>query len=310
MRDARIALITGGTGYVGFCLAKRLISEHWEVHLIVRAESDLAALASFADQMILHIHDGSTDSMIHILNTVKPNVVFHLASLFLAQHAPKDVIPLIQSNIAFATQLVEAMAQNNVQNLINTGTSWQHYENKNYSPVCLYAATKQAFEALLQYYVEAKSIKAITLELFDTFGPHDPRPKLVHLLRRISQSGDTLAMSPGEQMVDIVYIDDVIDAYLLAAERLINSKGGMHERYAVSSGNPMSLKELVARFEMATGEKPPIQWGGRPYRDREVMFTWDRGNKLPGWNAKVSFEEGLRLIDKLNESPSSDAQRH
>lgn len=308
MRAARIALITGGTGYVGSCLTKRLVAEHWEVHLIVRAESDLAALASIADQMILHIHDGSTDGMIHILKAAKPNVVFHLASLFLPQHTPKDVIPLIQSNIAFATQLVEAMAQNNVQNLINTGTSWQHYENKNYSPVCLYAATKQAFEAVLQYYVEAQSIKAITLELFDTFGPNDPRPKLLHLLRKILQSGETLAMSPGEQMLDIVYIDDVIDAYLLSAERLINAEGVMHERYAVSSGKPMSLKEVVARFEMATGKKPSIQWGGRPYRDREVMLTWDKGNILPGWSAKTTFEEGLQRIEQIKKNICDNAQ--
>jgi nucleoside-diphosphate-sugar epimerase len=149
MEDKRIALITGGTGYVGSSLAKRLISNRWEVHIIVRAGSSLASLSSVEKQVHLHEHDGSTDGLVSIMETVKPNVVFHLASLFLAQHTHKDVVPLIQSNITFATQLVEAMVQNNVKNLVNTGTSWQHFENKRYSPVCLYAATKQAFEAVL-----------------------------------------------------------------------------------------------------------------------------------------------------------------
>lgn len=308
MKDRRIALITGGAGYVGSFLAKRLVEEQWEVHVIVRAGSDLALLASVVKRVGLHVHDGSTDGMMHIMEAVKPSVVFHLASLFLAQHMPKDVVPLIQSNVVFATQLVEAMAQSNVRNLINTGTSWQHYENKSYSPVCLYAATKQAFEALLQYYVEARFIKAITLELCDTYGPNDPRPKLFHLLRKISESGETLAMSPGEQMLDIVYIDDVIDAYLLSAERLLNKDGGMQERYTVSSGKPISLKGVVASFEKLKGKKLSIQWGGRPYREREVMSAWDRGNKLPGWTAKMSLEAGLRCIEQLKESSGSEAR--
>lgn len=296
MRDRRAALITGGTGYVGSSLVRRLISSQWEVHVIVRAGSNLDALANVEEQASLHIHDGSTEGLMRIMEGVKPDVVFHLASLFLAQHTPKDVAPLIESNITFATQLVEAMAQNKIRNLVNTGTSWQHFENKSYSPVCLYAATKQAFEALLQYYIEARSIKAITLELFDTYGPHDPRPKLLHLLGKIAASGEILAMSPGEQILDLVYIDDVIDAYLLSAERLLGTEGEVQEHYAVSSGQPLSLKDVVARFEKVTGKKLSIQWGGRPYREREVMSPWSLGKQLPGWTAKISLEEGLRRI--------------
>ena len=68
------------------------------------------------------------------------------------------------------------MKEVGVKILVNTGTSWQHYENKDYSPVNLYAATKQSFEAILQYYVEVASLKAITLKLFETYGLDDPRP--------------------------------------------------------------------------------------------------------------------------------------
>ena len=296
MKGRRIALITGGTGYVGSSLAKRLISIQWEVHVIVRAGSSLALLAGVEEQVHVHDHDGSTDSLVRIMEVVKPDVVFHLASLALAPHTPKDVVPLIQSNITFATQLVEAMVQNKIRNLVNTGTSWQHFENKSYSPVCLYAATKQAFEVMLQYYIEARSVKAITLELFDTYGPNDPRPKLLHLLGKIAASGEVLAMSPGGQMLDLVHIDDVIEAYLLSAERLLGAEETRYEQYAVSSGRPLSLKDVVACFEKITGKKLSIQWGGRPYREREVMLPWSLGNQLPGWSAKITLEEGLRRI--------------
>lgn len=293
----RVAMVTGATGFVGSHLARRLVREGWQVHILSRAGSRLPDKPEFT-QITNHVHDGSTEGMVRCIAEAKPDVVFHLASLFLSQHVTKDVEPLIVSNVLFGNQLLEAMKVNEVRYLINTGTSWQHYNNEKYNPVCLYAATKQAFEALLQYYVESGSIKVTTLELFDTYGPDDPRPKLLHLLEKIAISGEALAMSPGEQMLDIVYIDDVIEAFLLAAKRLQSADSAIEEKYAVSSGKPVTLKDVVASFEEVTGKKLSIQWGGRPYREREVMLPWSLGNKLPGWVAEVSFEEGLRRMRK------------
>ncbi len=291
------ALITGATGFIGSHLARRLVAESWEVHIIVRPASDLSCLKGISDSVAVHRHDGSTECAIDIIKHSKPDLVFHLASLFLAKHEPKDIEPLIKSNILFATQLVEAMTANNVNMLINTGTSWQHYENRDYSPVCLYAATKQAFEAILQYYVETTPLQTITLKLFDTYGPDDPRPKLLTTLKKASCESKPLDMSPGEQLIDLVFIEDIICAYMIAAERLIAKKVHGHEKYAVSSGKPIKLRELVEIYESVTGKKLSIRWGGRPYRNREVMITWDTYNVLAGWRPRVSLEEGIRRLE-------------
>ena len=294
MNEQRTALVTGGTGFIGSNLIKKLISTGWIVHAIVRQKSDLKALAICVDKITLHEHDGSTESLVKIFAASKPDVVFHLASLFLSGHTPKDVAQLIQSNVLFSTQLVEAMNENGVKNLVNTGTSWQHYENKDYSPVNLYAATKQAFEAILQYYVEAKSFKAITLKLFDTYGPDDTRTKLFHLLEQVAKSQEPLAMSPGEQLIDLVHVDDVIEAYLIAAERLLCGLVSSHECYTVSTGSPVSLKDLVRIYEEVTKIKIRIQWGGRPYRTREVMMPWLLNQSLHGWQPKISLHVGMQ----------------
>jgi nucleoside-diphosphate-sugar epimerase len=222
--------------------------------------------------------------------------VFHLASLFLSQHDAKDVESLIHSNVLFGNQLLEAMRVNEVSRLINTGTSWQHYNNEEYNPVCLYAATKQAFEAILEYYVQACGIKAITFKLFDTYGPNDPRPKLFHLLKKAAASGESLNMSAGEQLIDLVHIEDVIDAYLIAAQRLLNDKVLAHESYAVSSKKPLPLKKLVETFSTATGQNVKVNWGARPYRFREVMTTWRYGISIENWQPKVSLDNGLKMI--------------
>ena len=157
-----IALVTGATGFVGSHLVRRLVRDGWQVHILGREGSRLPDAAEFT-HVINHIHDGSTEGMVRCVTQAKPDVVFHLASLFLSQHTTKDVESLIASNVLFGNQLLEAMKVIEVSCIINTGTSWQHYNNEDYNPVCLYAATKQAFESILDYYVQACSIKAITV---------------------------------------------------------------------------------------------------------------------------------------------------
>ncbi|MDH3974414.1 MAG: NAD(P)-dependent oxidoreductase [Deltaproteobacteria bacterium] len=289
-------LITGATGFVGSHLAKRLVSDGKDVHLIVRPGSDLSPLNSISEKITLHCHDGSTEGMFSVVEKAEPHIVFHLASLFLAQHESKDVAPMIESNILFATQLAEAMTKFGVNSLINTGTAWQHYNNEDYNPVCLYAATKEAYEDILRYYTETTGLKVITLKLYDTYGPGDMRPKLFSLLNRVAREKETMAMSPGEQLIDILYIDDVINAFIIAAHRVMDAGSGSMESFALSSGNPLKLKELILLYGEVFGEELTIEWGQREYRQREVMVPWNRGEVLPGWKPEIALREGIKKI--------------
>jgi len=292
--NQRRALITGATGYIGSSLTKRLVTEGWDVHIVVRPNPKLDVLAPALASVTVHEHDGTTEGMNRLMRAARPDMVFHLASLFLAQHKPEDIGALINSNVLFSTQLVEAMVANEIKYLVNTGTSWQHHNNEAYNPVNLYAATKQAFEDILAYYIEAHGLKAITLALFDTYGPDDPRPKLISLLWKTAPLQTSIAMSPGEQKIDLVHVDDVTAAFALSEELVRHQKHG-HERYGVTSGKPIRLIDLVAAFEEATGcEKLPIEWGGRPYRPREVMEPWRSYMTPPGWMPRISFAEGIQ----------------
>jgi len=287
-------LVTGTTGFIGGHLVRRLLNDRHEIHALTRPETDQNPLES----TIVHTHLGSTQNMIEIMEAAKPDAVIHLASLFIGEHKSADVEALINSNVVLSTQLAEAMSVNEVRLLINVGTSWQHYADADYNPVNLYAATKQAFRSVLSFYLETSDLRVINLEVFDTFGPNDQREKLFNLLNRLRVTGETISMSPGNQFLDPIYIDDVCDAFLVALKRLQSGQVKRSETYSVRSDDPIKLKELVKIYEKVSNIKLNVEWGGRPYRAREVMHPWSGGVTLPGWSPKISVEEGVKKLLK------------
>ncbi|VVS90862.1 NAD-dependent epimerase/dehydratase family protein [Desulfoluna spongiiphila] len=289
----QIALLTGATGFVGSHLCRRLLNDGWEVHAIVRSSSNYKLMHDTKNSVSLHTYDGSIQCMQRIVAKSNPIMIFHLASLFISRHDPTDIDEMIKSNITIGTHLADAAIQHNCLNFINTGTSWQHYQNETYNPVNLYAATKQAFEDILKYYSEAYKLKVITLKLFDTYGPDDPRPKLMNLLQKAADTGQTLDMSPGDQLVDLVYIDYVVDKFCIAADKLLKSNSRPEGSYGVGTGNPISIKWLVKKIETEKGKKINVNWGAIPYRFREVMVPWSSFEIL-------KEDDSRKKIDTLN----------
>lgn len=290
------ALLTGAGGYIGRHLVRRLLAEGWSVDIVLRAGSTRPLASDWAARVGIHRDDGAADTLASALAAARPDVVFHLASLFIAEHRPEQVAALIESNLGFAGRLLEAMAATGATRLVNTGTAWQHFDGGDYNPSSLYAATKQAFEAILRFYVEARGVRSITLKLFDTYGPNDERPKLIPALLRAARAGTPLQMTPGDSRIDFVHVDDVTAAFTVAARRLLQGDGAAGQTYAVRSGRAVSLRELVALVEQATGTKLSATWGGRPYRAREVMTPWPGGEVLPGWQATIPLEQGLAAL--------------
>lgn len=295
----RAALMTGISGFIGARLALRLLSEGWRVHAIVRPESDVAEFSDRAD-LRLHVHDGTAQGMTAIFADARPDVVFHLASRFLADHDMKQLDDLIRSNVLFPAQLMEAMANADVRYLVTAGTAWQHFEGEDYRPVNLYAATKQAADDLLAYYSDARNLSAITLKLFDTYGKGDKRRKLLRIIGDAVRSGDTLDMSPGEQIVDLTHVDDVVSAFTVANDHLRSSSTRRNEHFFVS-GERYSIRALVDQVQRSTSRPLRVNFGGRRYRDREVMVPVvpTAAQRLPGWTPAHGLKEWLpSLLDE------------
>ena len=283
-------LITGATGFIGSRFARAACARQ-EIHALVRPSSDAAFLDS-PGAVRLHPMDGGTEAIAAILDEVRPEAVVHIASKFCAQHAPGDIRDLVDTTILFGTQVLDAMSRCGCRKFLGIGSSWQHYENRVYDPVNLYAATKQAFYDIIKYYENAHDLVALNIELFDTYGPGDTRKKLLHLLKAAATDGRRLALSPGAQIIDLLHVEDVVRGLLVALDRL----DGMTESgtFVLRSGERMSLRRLVELCRECSTLPIDVAFGERPYREREVMVPWENGIVLPGWEPRVSLKKGLK----------------
>ena len=285
-------LITGATGFIGQNLIRLLHFKGYEIHCIVRSNSDISSITV---KVNFFKYDENIDSLIVFFQKEEFDGVIHLASLFLTSHTKDDISALISSNIKFGTELLQSCKESNVKWFINTGTFWQHYQNETYNPVNLYAATKQAFEDIAKYFTQTSGLIFTTLNLNDTFGANDTRNKIFTIWSEIAKTGEILQMSHGEQIMDICYIEDVINAY----ETLINyiesnPDDVKNKNFAIHSNERMSLKQLSKVFENAVNISLNIEWGKRNYREREVMLPWSDTLPLPGWKQKYSLREGIQ----------------
>lgn len=286
-------LVTGAAGYLGGRVSRGLLDDGHEVVAVLRESSNAGGL----DPRIVQVrHQGSTAQLLALVTEARPDAAVHVASRFIAEHKPEDIESLITSNLLFGCQLLESLSAAGVDRLVNFGTSWQHFdggEAENYRPATLYAATKQAFEDLAAFYADAKGLRIVTLKLSDTYGPSDPRGKLVSALRSAVEDGRALKLSAGAQRINLTHVSDVVEAARIGLARTGTLLVGQMEAFAVRGAETLSLREFVNVFAKAYGRAPEIEWGARPYRAREVMDPWS-GALLPEWSARITLDQGLR----------------
>lgn len=217
----------------------------------------------------------------------KPEAVIHLATLFLKMHSYGDIPKLMESNLTLTTELLENCVMNGVRQFVGFGTYYQFPV-----PATLYAATKSAQEPLFDFYVTQKKLPITVLYLYDTYGPGDLREKILNLLLKAAKTGEELQLSPGEQNLKLLHVNDVCAA-ILATLTLPGSPEPTPLRFAVEPGESPMLKELALRVEHVTGKKIKAKWGARPYPPGVRMKPELPYPPLPGFQAQKTLEEGL-----------------
>lgn len=290
-------LLTGGTGFLGSYIAQCAATKGYEVVVLARDPSRRGYLENVDPNRMVKVArlDADYSNISDLVAENLPDAVIHVAAKARGGESEIEIREYIDANVLFGSLLLQTMRTHGVGAFVNCGTSWQCAGDGTYSPFDFYAATKQSFEDVIRYFTDG-GLKAITLRVFDTFGPYDRRKKVVELLIDATKNEAPLGMSPGAQSIDLVDARDVAEAFVVAATRAIGLAPGCNEVYGVSSGAAMPLREVAEIVARVTGLQPNINWGGRPYRPREIMMPCRTLSRLPGWAPRRTLENGVRDI--------------
>lgn len=263
-------LVTGSSGFVGRSLVPLLRARGCDVGTLGAVDAAGGAAALVA-RVVEH----------------QPDVVINLATRFAAEHDIEQIPELIRANVEFGTVVAEGAVRAGAR-LIVVDSAWQHFEGRDYAPVSLYAATKQALKVITDYYVEVQGLDRRSVVLFDTYGPGDVRPKLIPSLMRAVLTGKPLEMSDGLQLIDLTYIDDVCRG--IAQIALADDAA---EASVLRTGHPSSIRDVVIVLEGVVERPVPVIWGARTDRPREMREDWVLGDSPADWSPRVRLSEGL-----------------
>lgn len=244
------------------------------------------------DSVKLVVSKGDYESLYLAVQQANPDIVYHLAAYYTGAHGPEDAQKLLTSNIVLGAYLLEAMSACNCNKIVCASSVMAYCNGESYSPLNLYAATKQAFCDLLSFYENEGLIHGVTLILSDTYGPGDRRPKILNLIRNAISSGEKIALSDGGQDYDLTYIDDVVRAFCLAGKDLLAEKYS-NASFQVAPKNPRTLRQTVELMLNLNGLTADLSWGKRPAAGREIRRAIRIYPSLPGWEPLVALEEGL-----------------
>ena len=302
-------LVTGATGFIGRHLIRRLGADGRPVVALVR---DGRALDD-ADVLTTEVIPPDDAALRDLVARHRPVACVHLATRFVATQQVDDLGALVDANILFGLRIAEACLAAEAVPFIDTGTVWQHAGGAPYAPANLYAATKQALHDLLVD-LAGRGLPVATLTLTDTYGPDDPRPKLVPRLLEVARTGEVLPMGDGTGRLDLVHVDDVVDGFCLLLDRLTDPTDPLRPLpdastvHALTSGAPCTVRELVDVADGALGRPLPVAWGARAERAVDRRPSVPHDPPLPGWSPTVSLDEGLRrLFAPLRDGGIGDA---
>ena len=293
-------LLTGATGFVGANLARRLLRDGHEVHLLVRR--GYAPWRIEAIRQDIHLHEVSLDdaeALTSVVARIRPDWVFHLAAHG-AYSSQTDVSQMVQTNVVGTTNLVETCLKVGFETFVNAGSSSEYglkdhppSETEWLEPNSYYAVTKAASTLLCRYAAQRHKAHIVTLRLYSVYGPFEEPSRLMPRLIVHGLSGKLPPLVRPDIARDYVYTEDVNDACLLAAATPGQEAGAV---YNLGTGIQTSLREVVdlARRVLAIPVEPV--WGSMPDRQWDTTVWVADNHKIRqelGWQPRHTFEQGF-----------------
>jgi nucleoside-diphosphate-sugar epimerase len=296
-------LVTGATGFVGANLARRLLRDGHEVHLLVRHGHQSWRIDEIRPHFRLHEADlGDSDTLSALVGRMRPDWVFHLAA-YGAYSSQTELPCMVQTNIVATMNLVEACLKTGFEAFINTGSSSEYglkdhppAETEWLEPNSGYAVTKASATMYCRYIARTRHVPLTTLRLYSIFGPYEEPTRLMPTLIEHGLRGELPPLVNPEIARDFVYTEDINDAYMLAAMTPGQEHGAV---YNAGSGRQTTLREVVDVARRVLGINMEPHWDSMPARLWDTT-VWVADNQrirtALGWRPRHTFEDGFRRM--------------
>jgi nucleoside-diphosphate-sugar epimerase len=293
-------LITGGSGFLGACLARDLIGEGHEVHLILRSQSkSLWRLSGLEGQYTSHWADlRDPQTLRQVVTVCRPDVVYHLAA-YGAYPFQEDRATILETNLLGTANLLDALAGHDYRALVHTGSS-SEYGHKNHplheddwlEPRTDYAVSKAAATLLCQ--AEAfKGWPVTTVRVFSAYGPWEEPSRLVPYVMACCYEGAAPKVTAGGQPRDFIYVDDVVDLLKRAAEKPETRGRILH----AGTGQQHRVRDMIETILAVCGQgRLQAEFGAeapRPDEPSHWVASIDQTVALTGWRPRHDLRSGI-----------------
>ena len=305
-------VVTGGTGFVGANLVRRLIREGHQPVLFVRPGFSSWRIESVRDQITIHeVSLGDTPALVAVLDAIRPQSVCHLAA-YGAYSWQTNAARMIETNVVGTANLVEAAFRVGVDAFVNAGSSSEYgrqdhapSETEAGEPDTPYGITKAAATAVCASMARANARRIRTLRLYSVYGPfEDPRRFLPSLIVHGCR-GVFPPLVNRQTARDFVFVDDVVEAFLLAANDRAGEPGAV---YNIGTGVQTTVGDAVDVARRVLGIAGEPVWETMPARSWDTD-TWvadaRKVSAALGWSARRTFADGLmEMIAWFTQEPA------
>ena len=250
-------LITGASGFVGSHVLDDCLKNNFNVHAIFRHSKKNVSFTKKYKKQIFPIFYNNIYEIKNKLTNCKIDYVIHCATHYIKKHDHNDIENIIKSNVLFSTILLDAVVNIKIKKFINLGTVWQHFNDTKNLAFNLYAATKQSFECIFNYYKnQYTKIKFYNILLTDTFGTNDKRKKLIPiLLKNFNKKNQDKINIPKNLSMNLVNINEVTKCLNILLKN--NSESN---NYVIKSKQDVKIFDLINFLNNNLEKKIKINW--------------------------------------------------
>lgn len=280
MTAPRKVLLTGAAGFIGSHVARVLLDAGCEVAVVVRPRNPLARLRDVRERLTVFACDLSDPAALRpALATWHPDACIHLAwyaepGKYLTS---ANNIPALLAGL----DLLQELILSGCEQVVMVGTCAEYNTDLGFlredgptRPDTIYAAAKLSLSLVGSRIAAAAGVNFAWARLFYLYGPSEDERRLVPALINALERGVIFPATKGEQVRDYLHVEDVAAALWKIAERRLNGIVN------VSSGLPVTMRQVMETVDDIIGRTNLIQFGALPYRDWDPIFICGDNRRL------------------------------